>query len=161
MKPSILRVVLLMVLFGTVSSPVWAQSRRDRDRDRGEISRRDSDRDSDDRDSDSDSDSDNDSDSDSDNDDRSRRGDRARDGRVSERSRSHAEVDRALVRAHEDWHRRNDSQRRDGRWEREHDRLHDRLDRAHDEYHRRTRTRTHEIANHGIVDRVRRVVWGR
>lgn len=157
MKPSILRVVLLMVLFGTVSSPVWAQSRRDRDRDRGEISRRDSDRDSDDRDSDSD----NDSDSDSDNDDRSRRGDRARDGRVSERSRSHAEVDRALERAHEDWHRRNDSQRRDGRWEREHDRLHDRLDRAHDEYHRRTRTRTHEIANHGIVDRVRRVVWGR
>lgn len=167
MKPIILRILLFMILLGTVSSPVWAQSRRDRDRDRdrdrADVSRRNSDdRDSDrDSDSDSDRDSDSDSDSDSDKDDRFRRGERARGGRDSDRSLSHAEVDGRFERAHDEWHRRNDGQRRDARWEREHDRIHDRVDRGHDEYHRRTATRTHDIANHGVMSRVRRVILGR
>lgn len=163
MKSLILRVVLLMILFGTASSPLLAQSRRDRDRDRADVFRRGSDpRDSDrDSDSDKDSDKDSDNDSDSDNGDRLRRGESARGGRDSNRSRSHEEVDRTLERAHGEWHRRNDGQRRDARWEREHDRVHDRLDRVHDENHRRAGTRTHDIGNHGVIDRVRRVVLGR
>lgn len=97
-------------------------------------------------DSDSDSDSERgsrrggifDRDDDSDSDGRARRGgvfDR-RDRRDDRRDRSDSQRARDILlgrntdRAHDEWHRRNDRDRRDRDWQRRHDELHDRLDRT-------------------------------